>query len=154
MHALFIYAMIYLFIFFPYKELILEALFPSTVFRIPHKFSRVHSTRPYQRTEKISLICFIFNLTILCNLIINPNSTMTVRLRIELSFLAARITGLGRESVWKRYIWQAAWKPHWQITCADGENKLSNLHFRDAHHFFPSFDLNCSQVNTDVKMGA
>lgn len=113
-----------LLIFFPYKELISEALFPSTVFRIPHKFSRFHSTRPYQRTEKISLICFIFNLTILWNLILNPHSTMTVRLRIDLSFRAARITSLGRESVWKRYIWQAAWKLHWQITYTDDENNF------------------------------
>lgn len=44
----------------------------------------------------------IFDLAVLCNLITNPNTTMTMTLTPECFLGAARITGLGRGSGWKR----------------------------------------------------
>lgn len=63
------FCILVLLIFFiiAYKYFVLEILLPSTVSRILHKYSR-STQRPHQRTEKISL-SFIFDFTILCNLI-------------------------------------------------------------------------------------
>ena len=100
-----------------YKHFVLEAFFSPSIIRIPHKFFKFHSTRPYQRTENdFFSLSFLSDLTFLCNLIITPNTTRIMRGRLEDFFSAARIRGLGGESVWRRQTLEAVWKPNRQLT--------------------------------------
>ena len=98
-------------------------------------------------------LSFIFDLTILCDPIVNPNTTVTVRLRMKCFFRAARMTGLrgGRRvedvdftSCSEAKLAGHLYKP-WK--------QLSHPRFGDAYYFSPSYDWNCSKVNTVVKMG-
>ena len=94
-----------------------NTFFSPSIIRIPHKFFKFHSTRPYQRTENdFFSLSFLSDLTFLCNLIINPNTTRIMRGRLEDFFSAARIRGLGGESVWRRQTLEAVWKPNRQLT--------------------------------------